>query len=466
MTDELTQLARRFPTDFIWGSATASYQIEGAWNEDGKGESIWDRFAHTPGKILNGDTGDTACDHFHRWREDVALMRELGLQAYRFSISWPRILPQGRGQVNRAGLDFYERLVDALLEAGIMPFVTLYHWDLPQALQDAGGWPNRDTTEAFVEYTGHVTRLLGDRVRFWATFNEPFCSAWLGYWEGVHAPGHQDLDEMLAAGHHLLLAHGLALPVIRENVKQAQAGIVLNLTPQYPASESEADRLAARERDGQINRWYLDPLSGRGYPQDMVSAYARPMDFVHAGDMEIIARPVDFLGINHYTRAVVRSQAVDESQNLPAAVFPGPEYTDMGWEVYPPGLYDLLIRLQREYDFPSLYITENGAAFADVVSADGSVHDMQRIDYLRRYLAAAADALQAGVPLRGYFVWSFLDNFEWAFGYSKRFGIVHVDFETLVRRPKDSALWYRDLIRIHQTVQSPGDQGLTSPLWR
>ena len=449
-----------FPPDFIWGAATASYQIEGAWDEDGKGESIWDRFSHTPGKVAHGDTGDVACDHYHRWREDVALMKALGLHAYRFSISWPRLLPEGRGRVNAAGLDFYGRLVDVLLEATIEPFVTLYHWDLPQALQDRGGWPVRATAEAFVEYADLITRKLGDRVKHWITLNEPFVSAFVGYLEGRHAPGHSDsfdfaqdkLDEALAAAHHLLLAHGWAVPVIRCNCAGAQVGIVLNLSGQTPASPSAADRAVAWRQDGVINRWFLDPLSARGYPVDIVQHYGRPMNFVQAGDLEVIATPLDFLGVNYYTRNVVRSSVVAEAENVPRTVFPNPERTEMGWEVYPDGLYELLGRMHFDYRFPALYVTENGAAYQDQIGPDGQVDDPLRVAYLKEHLAAAARAIAAGVPLRGYFAWSLMDNFEWAYGYSKRFGLVYVDYRTQRRTLKTSAHWYRRVIAANALV--------------
>ena len=435
-----------FPPDFIWGAATASYQIEGAWNEDGTGESIWDRFSHTPGKIANGDTGDVASDHYHRWREDVALMKEVGLQAYRFSIAWPRLLPEGRGRANQPGLDFYDRPVDGLLEAGIEPFATLYHWDLPQALQDRGGWPARSAAEAFVEYADLASRTLGDRVTYWMTLNEPFVSAIVGYLEGRHAPGHSDLDEALAAAHHLLLAHGWAVPVIRRNSPRAQVGIALNLSPYSPASPSADDRAAAWQQDGVVNRWFLDPLSARGYPPDIVQHYGRPMDFVQAGDLEAIAAPLDFLGVNYYTRGVVRSSVVPEAENAPRTIFPNPERTEMGWEVYPEGLYELLGRLHFDYRFPALYVTENGAAYPDQIGADGRVDDPSRVAYLKTHFTEAAGAIVAGVPLRGYFVWSLMDNFEWAHGYSKRFGLIYVDYQTQRRVLKTSAHWYRRVI--------------------
>jgi len=441
-----------FPSDFIWGAATSAYQIEGAWDEDGKGESIWDRFCHTPGKTENGDTGDVACDHYHRWRGDVALMQEIGLRAYRFSIAWPRLLPEGRGRVNQPGMDFYDRLVDALLEAGIEPFVTLYHWDLPQALQDGGGWPARTTAEAFVEYADLASRTLGDRVRHWMTLNEPYVSAFTGYLKGHHAPGHTDLDEALAAAHHLLLAHGWAAPVVRGNSPGAQVGIALNMIFFTPASPSAADRAAAWQQDGMVNRWFLDPLAARGYPADIAQHYGRPMDFVRAGDLEAIAAPLDFLGVNYYTRGVVRSSAVPEAENAPQTVFPNPEKTEMGWEVYPEGLYWMLGRLHFDYGFPSLYVTENGAAYPDQLGPDGQVDDAARVTYLKAHFAQAARAIAAGVPLRGYFVWSLMDNFEWAHGYSKRFGLIYVDYRTQRRILKASARWYRRVIAANAVV--------------
>lgn len=435
-----------FPKNFILGAATAAYQIEGAWQADGKGESIWDRFSHTPGKVEQGDTGDIACDHYHRWAEDVALMKDLGLKAYRFSISWPRILPAGRGKVNPAGIAFYSRLVDALLEAGIEPFVTLYHWDLPQVLQEAGGWPARMIVEAFAEYAHAVTQPLGDRVKNWITLNELQVVAFIGYEEGRHAPGHKSLYETLAASHHLLLAHSQAVPVIRANCPDGRVGIVLNLTPQVPASPSMPDRKAAWRADGQINRWYLDPLAGRGYPHDMVKDYGIDLDFVQPGDLKQISTPVDFLGINNYTRDILRAKSVSPQENAPVTVFRSSEITEMGWEVHPQGLYTMLGRLHFEYGFPAIYVTENGAAFRDQLSPDGKVDDPERCAYLAGHLAMVNKAIQAGVPVQGYFVWSLLDNFEWAHGYSKRFGIVYIDYPTQRRIPKTSAHWYRSLI--------------------
>lgn len=442
-----------FPKDFIWGVATSSYQIEGAWDEDGKGESIWDRFSHTPGKIEDGSNGDVACDHYHRWAEDVALMASLGLQSYRFSISWPRVLPEGRGAINQAGLDFYSRLVDGLLEAGILPFPTLYHWDLPQALQDEGGWPARSTAEAFAEYADVVSRNLGDRVKHWITHNEPWVPAFVGYMEGRHAPGVQDWSTALSASHHLLLSHGKAVPIIRSNSPGAEVGITLNLSSAMPASPSAADYAAFRHFDGFLNRWFLDPLYGRRYPADMVDTYvsrgqlpADGMSFVQDGDLDAISDHTDFLGVNYYIRQVLRDDAAEE--NLPQTVFVAPEseWTEMGWEVYPNGLYELLTRLHLDYRPSKIYITENGASYSDGPDSDGRVRDQRRVDFLRGHLEAAHRAIQTGVPLAGYYAWSLMDNFEWARGYAQRFGIVWVDYDSQQRIPKDSALWYKDVI--------------------
>ncbi len=436
-----------FPEGFVWGAATSSYQIEGAWNVDGKGESIWDRFSHMPGKVQGGATGDVACDHYHRWREDIALMNAIGLRAYRFSLSWPRILPAGRGEVNQAGIDFYSQLVDALLEAGIEPYVTTYHWDLPQALQDEGGWPARMITDAYLEYADIASRALGDRVKNWITFNEPWVSAFVGYQEGRHAPGLKDLSAAIAASHHLLLSHGLAVPVIRENSADADVGITLNLSPQIPASPSIADRNEAVWVDGYINRWFLDPLVGRGYPQDIVYGFGSMMEFMQPGDLEVISVPIDFLGVNYYTRGIIRSRKICEAENASRTVFANKEHTEMGWEVYPEGLYTTLGRLHFDYAIPKVYITENGASLVDDVGPDGKVDDPARLRYISRHLQQVHRAIEIGVPVEGYFAWSLLDNFEWAHGYSKRFGLVYVDYETQQRIPKSSAKWYGQVIR-------------------
>lgn len=446
-----------FPDDFTWGAATAAYQIEGAWNEDGKGESIWDRFAHTPGMVHNDDNGDVACDHYHRWPADIQMMQNLGLQAYRFSTAWPRILPSGRGAVNQAGLDFYSRLVDGLLEAGITPFVTLYHWDLPQALQDAGGWANRATAEAFVEYAEALSRTLGDRVKNWITHNEPAVAALLGYWIGVHAPGQKDLGAAMAASHHLLLSHGWAVPVLRQNSPGAEVGITLNLNASGPASPSQADHDAFRQGDGLWARWYLDPIFGRHYPADIIAdgiaRGALPPEgatFVQPGDLAAIAAPLDFVGINYYTRNLSRSWDLDEMDNEPPNVIQAPmtpyTWTEMPWEIYPEGLYEVLMRVNLTYKPRKIYITENGASFSDGPDEQGHVHDTRRLHYLRDHFAVARRAMQAGVPLAGYFIWSLMDNFEWGYGYSQRFGSVWVDYATQQRILKDSALWYRDVI--------------------
>jgi beta-glucosidase len=444
----------QFPNDFIWGAATSSYQIEGAWNEDGKGESIWDRFAHTPGKIRDGANGDVACDHYHRWRDDVALLQELNLGAYRFSIAWPRILPTGDDAVpNEKGLDFYSRQVDGLLEAGITPYVTLYHWELPQALQDRGGWPARATAEAFVRYADIVSARLGDRVKHWITHNEPWCSGILSHWIGEHAPGLHDFYAGLRASHHVLLSHGWAVPVIRRNSPGARVGITLNFEAPDIHERIPPSETAWRLQDGFFNRWYVDPVYGRHYPADMVETYTHVgvlkngLDFVQAGDMDVIAAPTDFLGVNYYTRALVKADPHGGPLPVPDTEHAHLERTDMGWEIYPRGLHDLLCRLHFHYHVPKLYVTENGCSYQDGPGTDGKIHDARRIEYVRRHLGAVYEAMQIGAPVGGYFIWSLLDNFEWARGYLERFGIVWVDYETLERVPKDSARWYAQVAR-------------------
>lgn len=444
-----------FPKGFVWGSATSAYQVEGAWQEDGKGASIWDRFAHTPGRIHDGTNGDVACDHYHRWKDDVALLKELGQRAYRLSVAWPRILPGGRGAVNQKGLDFYSRLTDELLSAGITPFVTLYHWDLPQALQDEGGWPLRATAEAFVEFADVTTRRLGDRVKHWITHNEPWCSGLLGHQIGEQAPGLRDFRAGLEATHHILLSHGWAVPVIRRNSPGCEVGITLNLTHGEAASPSAADHEALREFDGYFNRWFLDLVHGRGYPADKTAEYIRAghlppegLVFARDGDEAAIGVACDFLGINYYSRHVARSSVVPEHENHPPTNPRGPadQWTDFGWEIYPEGLYRLLMRTWLEYSPRKIYVTENGCSFGDAPGPDGRVRDARRIDFLRRHFLAAHRALEAGAPLAGYFVWSLMDNFEWAHGFRQRFGLVWVDYATQRRIPKDSALWFRDVI--------------------
>ncbi|UBV42335.1 beta-glucosidase [Deinococcus taeanensis] len=447
----------RFPARFTWGVATSSYQIEGAPFEDGKGPSIWDTFSHTPGKTVGGDTGDVACDHYHRLDEDLDLIQSLGVNAYRFSISWPRVLPQGRGPVNQAGLDFYSRLVDGLLVRGITPWVTLYHWDLPQTLEDEGGWTVRSTAEAFGTYAAVVAAALGDRVRHFITLNEPWCSAYLGYGTGVHAPGHTDLKASYAATHHLMVGHGLAMQAIRAHAPGAQAGITLNLYHAYPATDSAADHGAARRLDGFQNRWYLDPAYGRGYPQDMVELLGdlspHAQGLVHPGDTELMGAPTDFLGINMYSRAVAQDAPGEGFLHARQIQPEGSEYTGFGWEVAPDSLTDLLVRLQQDYAPHAMYITENGSTYPDTVGPDGTVHDAERTRYLTEHLAATQEALARGAKVSGYFAWSLMDNFEWAEGYDKRFGIVHVDFSTQARTLKQSGRTYREfLARTRDTV--------------
>jgi beta-glucosidase len=433
-----------FPAEFAWGAATAAYQIEGAAAEDGRGESVWDRFCATDGKVRNGESGAIACDFYNRYREDVALMRELGLKAFRFSVSWPRILPEGVGRVNEAGLDFYDRLVDELLSAGITPFVTLYHWDLPQALEDRGGWPERATVDAFLEYVELVAAKLGDRVEHWITHNEPRVNAWVGYGWGIHAPGRTSERDALAAAHHLLLSHGRALEVLRRDVPKAQVGITLDVFPVEPASGEERDLDAARHLDGFHNRWFLDPVFQGEYPSDLLEHFGANAPAVEDGDLALISGPIDFLGVNYYRREVV---ARNESGGTRIVHQPESVYTDMGWEVSPEGLFDLLVRLKDEYAPRAIYVTENGAAFGDVRGHDGCVRDPERLAYLQEHVGVLGRARAAEVPVAGYFVWSLLDNFEWAHGYSKRFGLVYVDYPTLERIPKSSFYWYRDLIK-------------------
>ncbi|MDG4798139.1 GH1 family beta-glucosidase [Micromonospora sp. WMMD1082] len=438
------------PPDFLWGVATSAYQIEGAVRADGRKPSIWDTFCTQPGAIDNGDTGEVACDHYHRWPQDVALIRGLGVGAYRFSVAWPRVRPDGVGRVNPAGLDFYDRLVDALLAAGIRPYATLYHWDLPQALQDRGGWPRRDTAEAFADYAAVVAARLGDRVADWCTVNEPLCIAWIGHLEGRMAPGERDLTRAIPAAHHVLLGHGLATAAIRANAaRPAAIGPVLNLSPIDPASDRPADLAAARRLDGHVNRWWLDPLHGRGYPADMIATYGIEPP-VRGDDLAVIAAPTEFLGVNYYFRQVAADDPdgpVPYARQVPV---PGATHTAMDWEVNPAGLERLLVEVSEEYAPARILVTESGSAWPDRVAADGTVTDAERTDHLERHLAACAAAAGRGAPLAGYFAWSLLDNFEWAYGYDKRFGLVHVDYDTQQRTVKTSGTRYAELIRAHQ----------------
>ena len=449
----------RFPDDFLWGTATAAYQVEGAVEEDGRGASIWDTFSHTPGKVVHGDTGDIACDQYHRLGEDLDLMSSIGIKAYRFSVAWPRIQPEGSGQANKKGLDYYRMLVDGLRDRGIEPMLTLYHWDLPQALEDRGGWTSRETSERFAEYAGIVYEEFADSVKYWITLNEPWVSAWLGYGAGVHAPGVKDTGKALSATHHLLLGHGLALQEMRSLGREDnQLGVTLNLSPTRPATDEKADVEASRRVDGNANRIFLDPLFRGEYPEDVLDYYSSDNDFsfVRDGDLEVVSAPLDFLGVNYYMRHTVVDDRGDSDpkiamrfEDLEAATVlpPGAETTAMGWPVEPNGLTEILVRLHEEYTQLPLYVTENGVAVHDYVDPEGNVDDEERVAFLDAHFRAVHDAMEQGVDLRGYMAWSLLDNFEWAEGYSKRFGIVYVDYGTQRRIPKASARWYADVIR-------------------
>lgn len=452
-----------FPPGFVWGAATSSYQIEGAAREDGRGESIWDRYAKTASNIKDGSNGDVACDHYHRWREDIALMRTLNLAAYRFSIAWPRVLPAGRGKLNERGLDFYSRLVDGLLAAGVVPYATLYHWDLPQRLQDDGGWVNRTTAEAFVEYVDAVSRRLGDRVKRWITHNEPWCASFVAHQKGAHAPGLRDWSAAVISSHHLLLSHGWAVGVLRRNSPGAEVGITLNLSPGIPASPSPEDGDAARRFDGYMNRWFLDPLYRAQYPADVVAEYQEAgrlphggMAFVRSDDLRQIAAPTDFVGVNYYNRVVVRSDRIPEVENRPrtVAVAPKSEWTDIGWEVYPHGMFEVLMRVHLDYRPAKIYVTENGVSYSDGPDAAKRVADDRRIKFFRDHLLAARRAMAEGVPVDGFFVWSLMDNYEWDHGYTQRFGLAWVDYATQERIPKESAFWYRRVIE-QNAVERP-----------
>jgi beta-glucosidase len=434
-----------FPKNFVWGAATSSFQIEGATTTDGRGPSIWDTFCATPGKTRNGDTGEPGCDHYHRLNSDLDLMKEMNLEAYRFSTSWSRVLPTGRGAINQKGMDFYERLVDGLLTRDITPWLTLYHWDLPQALEDAGGWSARDTIYAFEEYAHVMSERLGDRVKHWITHNEPWCTAYLGYHTGYFAPGVQDPKRAIQASHHLLLSHGLSVPVIRENSQDAKVGITLNLWPVHAVSNSSEDLAAAKRLDGFSNRWYLDPLYGRGYPQDTLELHGDLAPEILTGDLAKIAVPTDFIGVNYYIRHLVKHSDNAAQGNL-EFVKSDLERTDFDWEIYPDGLRELAVRLGSDYQAKEVYITESGACYDDQL-IDGQIHDEKRRKYLELHLEAARDAVQEGAPLMGYFAWSLFDNFEWAEGYARRFGIVHVDFETQVRTIKSSGRFYQNFLK-------------------
>ena len=449
--------AAGYPRGFRFGAATAAYQIEGAWDEDGRGESIWDRFCRLPGAVVGGATGDVACDHYHRWRQDLDLLAAMGIESYRFSIAWPRVQPDGRGALNRRGVRFYRRLVEGLLERGIEPVPTLYHWDLPQALQDDGGWAARDTTERFAEYARLMAAELGDVAAQWITHNEPWVVAFLGHAHGVKAPGVKDWPTALRVAHHLLVSHGLAVQALRAGTPAGTpVGITLNLHPQRPVSDSEEDCAAALVADGHTNRWFLDPVLRGSYPEDMLALYGRafgPSDSVLPGDLELIAQPIDFLGVNYYFPHRVAADPAAAPLGVRQAEPVGP-LTTMGWEQDPSGLHEILVRVRRDYGDVPIAITENGAAFDDGDIVEGYVDDPARVAYLQGHLAALARAIADGVDVRRYHVWSLLDNFEWEHGYDQRFGIVHVDYETQRRVPKRSGLWYRDHI-----AESRGERG-------
>jgi beta-glucosidase len=448
--DQLSHhLAQRFPAHFIWGVATSSFQIEGAAREDGKGESIWDRFCTVPGAIADASNGDVACDHYHRLDSDLDLIASLGVNAYRFSVSWPRVQPDGAGAWNSKGLDFYERLVDGLLRRGIKPHLTLNHWDLPQALQDQGGWTERATMDRFVAYAQGMHRRLGDRLAAITTHNEPWVIAVLGHEQGNFAPGIKSRKTALQVTHHLMVSHGMAVQALRADGCKADLGIVLNLAPMVPATDSPEDAAAALKADAAGRRWYTDPLFLGQYPHQVLEELGADAPVVHPGDMAHIATPIDYLGVNYYTRQLVSASGPVDTKAT------GLPLTEMGWEIYARGLTDLLLLLHKDYKLPAVLITENGGAFKDPVT-QGQVHDADRTDYLRTHIAAVADALDQGVPMAGYMVWSLMDNFEWASGYVKRFGIVHVDYASQKRTLKDSAHWYRDFLATCPRAQQPG----------
>jgi beta-glucosidase len=434
-----------FPENFLVGTATSSYQIEGAYNEDGKGESIWDRFSHTTGKTLNDENGDIACDHYHRFKDDLDIMKDIGFKAYRFSLSWPRILPTGRNQINYKGVDFYNHLIDKLLSNNIIPFITLYHWDLPQTLQDMGGWPNRDTAYYFSDYAEQCYNKFGDRVKNWITLNEPFCSAYLGHFTGEHAPGIRDVSKSFASSHNLLLAHGLSVNKFRDSkCKDGEIGISLNLVPGEPYSDKQEDVDITKLFNAISNDMFLEPLYYGKYPEIINDLPFVPVE-MSTEDGKIISAKTDFLGINYYSRNVIKytprnllkyENVIPESSKV----------TDMGWEIYPVGLYKLLHSLKEKYGNPKMYITENGMASKDEITG-GCIDDKERIEYLKNHIELSLKARSEGVNLRGYFVWSFMDNFEWAFGYSKRFGLVYIDYKTLKRTLKNSALWLKNILR-------------------
>ena len=440
-----------FNSDFKWGAATSSFQIEGNVDVDGKLESIWDRFTDNPNAIRDRDHAKVACDHYNRWETDLDLLQQLGVNSYRFSTSWPRVVKGNLKDINSKGLDFYDKMVDGLLKRGIEPFLTLNHWDVPQAFHDRGGWLKRDASQIFLDYTEIVSNKLGDRVKNWITHNEPWVIAHLGYNEGKHAPGHKCLYETLKVSHHLLLSHGEAVPIIKSNSNNSKVGITLNLTPAYPASSSEADKRSAELFDQFFNTWYLNPLYGKDYPKEIIESWKNQgelkndLDFVKEGDIDTISYPTDFLGVNYYSRAINRCSITEEDKNLPVEIIAG-EKTKFDWEVFPQGLKDLLIRINRDYSPPSLFITENGASYDYDIEKNDHIDDVKRVEYIRSHIDACRQAISEGVPLDGYFCWSLMDNFEWAEGYYHKFGLIHVDNKTQKRIPKNSYKWYREFL--------------------
>lgn len=437
-----------FPNDFVWGTATSSYQIEGGGLDYGRGECIWHRFSHTEGKVRNGDTGDIACDHIHRYKEDVGLMQQLGLDAYRFSTAWARVLPEGKGAVNQQGIDFYDKLINTLLEANLTPYLTLYHWDLPQALQDEGGWENPDSVQWFADYAALIADKFGDRVKNWITHNEPFVVSMVGNYQGRHAPGKQDPVAAYTVAHHVLLSHGAAVPIIREHSEGAEVGITLDQNYSVPHTSSHEDRMAARRFASWHNEWFLEPVFRGTYPADLVQ-YLEPKGYFANIDLNEISGacvPLDFLGINYYTRNIVFHKDNHDLLDVDFAKNDSADYTQMGWEVYPDGLLHTLMYLHNAYYPPKIFITENGCAYEDTEPQDGIVEDPKRTEYYQIHLDAIEKAIELGVPVAGYFAWSFMDNFEWGYGYYQRFGLHYVNFETLERTPKQSALYYRDRI--------------------
>jgi beta-glucosidase len=439
----------KFPSDFLWGVTTAAYAIEGAWNEDGKGESIWDRFAHTPGNITDGSSGDIACDHYHHVEEDIDLMHSLGINSYRFSISWPRVYPEGFGRLNQEGLDFYNRLVDKLLVKGIKPFIALYQWDLPQALQDKGGWQSSATVNAFVRYAGTIFDVLGDRVKLWITHNEPFVTSFIGYYEGSHPPGFKDLNVALDVSKKILLSHGLAVQAFREKNIKGKIGLANIIFPVYAATASEEDRRAQKRYDGYLNRWFTDPLFNGTFPVDMEEWYKlkgfHNVQFTE-DEAKIVSQPIDFLGICYFSRIVVK-HGHDPLLEVDFILPPADNCSDMGWETYPAGLYDVVKNIYKDYTPKELYISENGIALSDNLDNNGNIYDDMRINYLKNHLESLHRALKESIPIKGYSIWSLLDNFEWDLGLSKRFGITYVNYTTLRRIPKKSFYWYEKVVK-------------------